>query len=133
MNGRKLKLLKAALVACAFVSGVIVAGAQADAMTAGMALAKSGASVRSNVIEIKRRQRRGRPLYLPIAPNYLAYDYPYYYRRGFYPEHVGPGYIYYGYPYFYRKRYSRRCSHRYWRCLANARGLRHKRRACRCR
>ena len=95
---------------------------------------KPSASFASDVIEAGER-RRGRPLYLPIAP-YLAYDYPYYYRRGYFPQHVGPGYIYYGYPYFYGKKYSRRCSNRYWRCVArlrHKRGLTRARRACKCR
>lgn len=73
--------------------------------------AKSG--VRSHVIEVKRRGRRGWGVW-PIAPSYLAYDYPYYYSRGHYPTHIGPGYIHYGYPYFYRRadypKYGDRCS-----------------------
>lgn len=46
-------------------------------------------------------RHRGVRWYLPIAPSYSAYDYPYYYARGYYPRHIGPGYIYYGYPYAY--------------------------------
>ena len=46
-------------------------------------------------------------IYLPIAPSYLYYDYPYYYSRGYYPTHIGPGFIYYGYPYSYYRSYYR--------------------------
>ena len=53
------------------------------------------------MIEIKHRGRGPWPN-LPIAPSYRAYDWPYYYRRGHYPTHIGPGYVYYGYPYSYR-------------------------------
>ncbi len=49
---------------------------------------------------------------LPIAPSYRAYDWPYYYNRGYYPTHIGPGYVYYGYPYYYRSSHYPRCS--YW-------------------
>ena len=64
-----------------------------------------------NVIEIKHRDRRPWPN-LPIAPSYLAYDWPYYYNRGYYPTHIGPGYVYYGFPYYYRSGYyGGRCSY----------------------
>lgn len=124
MSGRTL----CAFVPMALLLGIGVLGVapRADAAATNQALSQHGASTQSNVIEIKQRWR-GRPLYVPMVP-YLAYDYPYYYRRGFYPEHIGPGYIHYGHPYFYRKKYSRRCSYRYWRCAAA-----HKRRVCRCR
>ena len=52
------------------------------------------------MIEIKRRGR-GPRIYLPIVPSYIAYDYPYYYSRGYYPTRIGRGYVYYGYPYSY--------------------------------
>ncbi len=104
-----------------------------NAASAWQVIPKPGESVGTNVIEIKKRGR-GRPLYLPIGPNYLAYDYPYYYRRGFYPKHIGPGYVYYGVPYsYYRKRYRSRCSYRHRRCIASRRGSRHHREVCRCR
>lgn len=51
-------------------------------------------------MEVSHRRRAVR-LYVPIAPNYSAYDYPYYFARGYYPTHIGPGYIYYGRPYAY--------------------------------
>lgn len=136
-------LLMPCLLAIGFlgITSVAVAPA-ANAASAWPAILKPGASAgsesaRNSVIAIKhRRRRRGQRLYLPIAPSYLAYDYPYYYSRGFYPKHIGRGYVYYGYPYLSRKRYRRRCA--YWRrrCLARQRHHRrhrHQRRACRCR
>ena len=51
---------------------------------------KPGESARNHVIEIKDRGRGAWPN-LPIAPSYLAYDYPYYYSRGHYPTHIGSG------------------------------------------
>ena len=81
--------------------------------SAGQSILKPGESARNNVTEIKHRGRGPWPN-LPIAPSYRAYDWPYYYRRGHYPTHIGPGYVYYGYPYSYRsnRRYGGRCS--YW-------------------
>jgi hypothetical protein len=88
----------------------------ANAASAGPSFLKPGESARNNVIEIKHRGRGPWPN-LPIAPSYLAYDWPYYYNRGHYPTHIGPGYVYYGYPYYYRGSYyprygGGRCS--YW-------------------
>jgi hypothetical protein len=88
----------------------------ANAASAGPSFLKPGESARNNVIEIKHRGRGPWPN-LPIAPSYLAYDWPYYYNRGHYPTHIGPGYVYYGNPYYYRGSYyprygSGRCS--YW-------------------
>jgi hypothetical protein len=88
----------------------------ANAASAGQSFLKPGESARNNVIEIKHRGRGPWPN-LPIAPSYLAYDWPYYYNRGHYPTHIGPGYVYYGYPYYYRRssyyqRYGGICS--YW-------------------
>ncbi len=126
-------LFASILMACFLAVGLLDIAPTANAASAWPALLKPGESARNNVIEIKRR-RRGRRLYLPIGPNYLAYDYPYYYSRGFYPKHIGRGYVYYGYPYLSKKRYRRRCA--YWRrrCLAHQRHHhRRQRRACRCR
>ena len=85
------------------------------ATSAGQSFLKPGESARNNVIEIKNCGRGPWPN-LPIAPSYLAYDWPYYYNRGHYPTHIGPGYVYYGYPYSYRSshhsRYGSPCS--YW-------------------
>lgn len=54
-----------------------------------------------------KRSRSARRIYLPIAPNYSAFDYPYYYARGHYPTHIAPGYMYYARPYaFYGNPYA---------------------------
>ena len=50
--------------------------------------------------------------FIPIAPSYLYYDYPYYYSRGYYPTHIGPGFIYYGHPYYKSRYYLRYGSRR---------------------
>ena len=121
------------LMACLLVVGLLDIAPVANAASVGLSFLKPGRSAANNVTEIKHRGR-GRPLYLPIGPNYLAYDYPYYYRRGFYPKHIGPGYVYYGYPYsYYRKTYRSRCSYRHRRCIASRRGSRRQREVCRCR
>jgi hypothetical protein len=116
------------VMACLLGVGFLGTAPVANAASAWQALPKPSESAKNNVMEIKHRRRgkRRAPLYVPIVP-YSAYDYPYYYRRGFYPTHVGPGYIYYGYPYFYRKRHSDRCPYRHQRCVARQEG------ACRCR
>jgi hypothetical protein len=116
------------LMACLLALGFLGIAPVANAAPAWQALLKPSESAKNNLIEIKHRRRgeRRTPLYVPIVP-YSAYDYPYYYRRGFYPTHVGPGYIYYGYPYFYRMKYSDRCPYRHRRCVASQKG------ACKCR
>lgn len=98
-----------ALMACLLTVGL---GDMANAAAAGQAFLKPVESTKNNVIEIKQRGRAPWPI-LPIAPSYLAYDYPYYYNRGHYPTRIGgPGYVYYGYPYSYRSsRYGARCSY----------------------
>lgn len=128
-------LMMACLLAVAFLEIAPVA----NATPAGPSLLKHGKSATHGVIEIKHRGHRPR-LYLPIAPSYRAYDYPYYYSRGFYPTHIGFGYVYYGYPYaYYRATYRDRCSYRYRKCVAKLRhsrrrgSLRRQLRACRCR
>ena len=83
-----------ASVATACLLTVVLGGAASNVASAGQIFAKLGESARNDVIEIKHRGPR---FYLPIAPSYLAYDYPYYYSRGYYPKHIRPGYIYYGY------------------------------------
>ena len=102
-------LFASILMACLLTVGL------GGATSAGQSFLKPGESARNNVIEIKNRGRGPWPN-LPIAPSYLAYDWPYYYNRGHYPTHIGPGYVYYGYPYSYRSsyhpRYGGRCS--YW-------------------
>src|SRR5678815_4592000 len=88
-------LFASILMACLLTVGL------GGATSAGQSFLKPGESARNNVIEIKHRGRGPWPN-LPIAPSYLAYDWPYYYNRGHYPLHIGPGYVYYGYPYYYR-------------------------------
>jgi hypothetical protein len=87
-------LLASVVTACLLIAGL--GGASADSASAASIVAKAGEGARTNVIEIKHRSR-GPWFYLPIAPSYLAYDYPYYYSRGHYPTHIAPGYVYYGY------------------------------------
>lgn len=134
------KSFAAMLMACLLAVGFHGIAPAANAVSAGLPVLKAGASLRNNVIEIKGRAR-GPRLYVPIAPSYSAYDYPYYYSRGHYPTHIGSGYVYYGYPYSYyirsyNSRHGGRCSRR---CLAKAgyyrapASLRYQRRACRCR
>jgi hypothetical protein len=126
-----------ASLACLLAVGFLGIASGAGAAPVWQPGAKPGDGARSSVVDIRHR-RRGRPLYLPIGPSYLAYDYPYYYSRGFYPKHIGAGYVYYGYPYaYYRKIYRSRCSYQRRRCIAHARhkrwSARRQRRACRCR
>jgi hypothetical protein len=105
-------LFASILMACLLTVGLGDLVPVANAASAGQPFLKPGESARNDVIEIKDRGRGP----LPIAPSYLAYDWPYYFRRGHYPTHIGPGYVYYGYPYTYRgnhyPRYGGRCS--YW-------------------
>ena len=98
--------------------GFLGTALMADAASAGPSILNPGKSAGNSVIEIKSRGRNRR-LYLPIVP-YIAYDYPYYYSRGFYPTHIEPGFIYYGYPYYYyyKGRYGARCSYRDGKCVA---------------
>ena len=94
MSGRN--LFASLLMACSLTVGLWGVAPVANAASAGQAVPKSGESARNDVIEIKQLGR-GPRFYLPIAPSYLAYDYPYYYSRGHYPTHIRPGYVYYGY------------------------------------
>lgn len=109
------RLLASILMTCLLTVGLGCLAPAVNAASAGQSFLKPGESSRNNVIEIKHRGRGPWPN-LPIAPSYLAYDWPYYYNRGYYPTHIGPGYVYYGYPYHYRSsyypRYGGRCS--YW-------------------
>lgn len=110
------------LSACVLAVGLLDVAPVANAASPGQIIMKSGEGARNNVIKIKHRGY-GPRIYLPIGPSYLAYDYPYYYSRGFYPTHIGPGYIYYAVPYNYRSRhnsrYGRHCSYRHRKCVAN--------------
>jgi hypothetical protein len=87
------KLLPSIVTACLLTVGLEVGP---NAASAGHIVMKPGESARNDVVEIKHRSRSPW-FYLPIAPSYLAYDYPYYYSRGHYPTHIPPGYVYYGY------------------------------------
>ena len=100
MNSRNLSA--SILTACLLAVGLGVAPV-ANAASVGPSFLKPGESAGNHVIEIKTRGRGSR-LYLPIVP-YIAYDYPYYYSRGYYPTHIAPGYVYFGYPYSYRGYY----------------------------
>ena len=105
-------LFASILIACVLAIGLGGPVPVASAASAGQPFLKLGESATNNVIEIRDRGRSGWPN-LPIAPSYRAYDWPYYFRRGHYPTHIGPGYVYYGYPYTYRGsyRYGARCSY----------------------
>ena len=92
------KLFASLLTACLLTVG------SGGAASAGQSFLKPGESATNNAIEIKDRGRGAWPN-LPIAPSYLAYDYPYYYSRGYYPTHIG-GYVYYP-NYYYSRSYYR--------------------------
>jgi hypothetical protein len=116
-------LFASILMVCMLAVSIAWLSPTASAASAGQPFLKSGGAAGSNVIGIGY-YGAGPRYYAPIAPSYRAYDYPYYYRRGYYPRHIGPGYIYYGYPYrsysrSYSPSYGGRCS--YWsrRCVAN--------------
>lgn len=142
MSGRN--LFASILMACLLAVGFLGIAPVANAASTGQSSLKPDKSARNYVIKSERRGR-GPRIHLPIVP-YIAYDYPYYYSRGFYPTHIGPGYVYYGYPYYYKgryySRYGGRCSNSHRRCVANwryTRGSKSPRRrprqsfgACRC-
>jgi hypothetical protein len=121
-------ILPACLLAAAFLGIAPVA----NAGPAGPLFLTPGQGFANNVLKVKDRSRVPRT-YVPIAPSYRYYDYPYYFSRGYYPIHIRPGFIYYGHPYAaYRSLYLRRCAHG---CIAykSARRLSHQRSgACRC-
>lgn len=75
----------------------------AHAISAAGAIAQDARGAGDTLVDAGRRRRRiarrGSRAIFPIAPTYQAYDYPYYYSRGFYPRHIGPGYVYFGQPY----------------------------------
>jgi hypothetical protein len=92
-------------MACLLAAGLLGIAPVANAASAGLGFLNPGKSAKTNVVEIKDRDR-GVRIYPPIAPSYRYYDYPYYYSRGYYPTHIGSGFIYYGYPYaYYKTRY----------------------------
>jgi hypothetical protein len=128
-------ILPACLLAAAFLGIAPVT----NAAPAGSYLPTPGQGLANNVIEVKDRGRVPRT-YVPIAPSYRYYDYPYYYSRGYYPIHIRPGFIYYGYPYasyrsLHYRRYGGRCSNLHRRCVAHRSARRHSHQrsgACRC-
>lgn len=109
------------LAPCLLAGALLGVATAANAASVGQTFVKLKGSANNNVIQIRRRGRAVR-LQPPIVP-YIAYDYPYYYSRGFYPTHIGPGYIYYGsrYPYsrLYSMRSGPRCSHLRRRCVSD--------------
>ncbi len=108
------------LMACLATISLGTLAPATHAASAGRLLLKPSEGARINVTSVKRRGQAQR-FYLPIGPSYLAYDYPYYYSRGFYPTHIGPGYIYYGVPYLRSGRDRRngsRCSSGHRGCVA---------------
>ena len=122
------------LFASSLIVGILTIGSLGiaplgNAVSAGPLLVKFGKSASSgnspgaSVTEIRYRAR-GRRIYVPIAPSYRYYDYPYYYSRGYYPISIRPGFVYYGYPYAYyvnrsQRRYRNRCAGRQGRCSVN--------------
>lgn len=83
------------LSVCFLAAGLGGAVSVANAASAGQSFSNPSLSAENNVIQVKRYSR-GHRIVFPIVP-YIAYDYPYYYSRGFYPKHIGPGYIYNNY------------------------------------
>lgn len=112
------------LPACLLAAACLGIAPVTNAAPAGPYFLTPGKGLANNdVIEIKDRGRVPRT-YVPIAPSYRYYDYPYYYSRGYYPTHIRPGFIYYGYPYasyrsLYLQRYGSRCFHWHRRCVAH--------------
>ncbi len=111
------------LMACLLVIGFLGIAPVANAVSVGPSLVIPGESPGNNVVQIKTRGR-GAQIYLPIAPSYLFYDYPYYYSRGYYPAHIGRGFVYFGYPYSYHRSrhyrtYGGQCAYWHRRCVAN--------------
>lgn len=112
----------AGLLAVGFLSLAPVA----KAVPLGQSFQNTDQSVRSDVIDIADRGRAGPSgvrIIPPIVP-YIAYDFPYYFNRGFYPTHIKPGYLYNNYhvvervdPYADEVRYARedkeRCAEKY--------------------
>ncbi|MGI9410930.1 MAG: BA14K family protein [Hyphomicrobiaceae bacterium] len=83
------------VMACLLAAGFLAFASTSDTALAGQLSRKPAKSVKLKAVGIKRL-RPGQRIQVPIVP-YIAYDYPYYYSRGFYPTHIGPGYIYTNY------------------------------------
>jgi hypothetical protein len=96
------------LMAGSLAVGALGIAPAANAASAGLSFLNSARNAESSVVQVKKRGSSAR-LYVPIAPSYRYYDYPYYYSRGHYPTHIQPGFIYYGYPYsYYKNRFYRK-------------------------
>jgi hypothetical protein len=120
MSGRNSSSI---LMACLLAATFLGIAPIANAAPAGSSFLSAGKGPAKNAIEVKDGGRVPRT-YVPIAPSYRYYDYPYYYSRGYYPIHIRPGFIYYGYPYasyrsLYDRRYGGRCSYLHRRCVAH--------------
>jgi hypothetical protein len=92
--------------------GFLFVAPAADAASIAPSVRMPDAS--AGVVEVTYRGR-GRRFFLPIAPSYQYYDYPYEYSVGRYPTHIKPGFIYFGRPFSYYSRsyYSKYGSRRY--------------------
>ena len=86
------KLFASILMSCWLAVSFLGVASVLNSATAGQSLVTIGKSTKNKRVAVKRRGS-GQQRILPIVP-YIAYDYPYYYSRGFYPTHIGPGYIY---------------------------------------
>jgi hypothetical protein len=73
----------------------------ANAELGGQRSLKSKKAAGKALTKLKRRGSSVR-IHLPIGPGSVYYDYPYYYKRGYYPTRIG-GYVYY--PYYYYRGY----------------------------
>ncbi|MBX2804360.1 MAG: hypothetical protein KTR19_00180 [Hyphomicrobiales bacterium] len=117
MSNRKLF----ASILMVFLIGVGLSGAAsvANAASISPAIAEPSNSASGLVIDVKRYARTKR-IPLPLGPSYTYYDYPYYYSRGFYPEHIG-GYVYYpsSSSSRYNSKYFKSCVKWHKRCAAN--------------
>lgn len=121
-------LFASILLACVLAASQPGVASGANAAWPGHSAFRSGNGAGPPAIRTRHRGHVPR-LFLPIAPSYLAYDYPYYYyARGYYPKHIGPGYIHYGNRYFYSSRYyprfGQQCSNKQRKCVAGWRSYR---------
>ena len=89
------KVFTSGVMSCLLAVGFFASASTIDAASAGQLFRKPAKKVKLKVVGSKRL-RPGQRIQVPIVP-YIAYDYPYYYSRGFYPTHIGPGYIYTNY------------------------------------
>lgn len=116
-------VLVSSLLACLAAAGFLGISSGAS-VAAGPSILQATGSVQTDVIKVGRRGH-GSLTFLPIAPTYRAYDYPYYYSRGYYPTHIGPGYIYhapiysYGSSAGYSSGHGDRCTKWHSKCAAN--------------